>query len=489
MQQNNQNNQKDTNSSGAVQGDLDVNLVVGNVGIDDKDNNDIDGNNKNDELEDFGDDGNDDDVEWNDDEDDDGVGDWGELEMQDEYQIEMKKEEKENKSRDSESHTDFWECGRCQFKNNVWRSICMACHMPKTEIIAELLNQNGKKKTERFVYTKPGYFNKSGAIEVFSHLPQCRRCNAYIIEDLREWHSTLCSPVGSELAWNDKWYVPLSKVQTQAINKILQESIMKSNKARENLEITVEGLGFTAEDLEKTLHFMEWKVPLTIRINKDTIVKYLINDPFYRNLFETGTGGGGNDTKSRQKWEARMFGDFYNQGVAFERPKYGCLNISLKDEGCVEAAGYGDCYFVLKDMTCRWRTTLTDQDSMSDSSVIGILSHCCHVLSKFHTTDLTRLITTANGASSYQPKPKQNKVKDYIEQDNYYKTNVNGGKSIYGTSDYCSFSSSFREIQIHGPVRVDYDIAQLWIPPKYEQDKQLQQFAKKNNIELRLILQ
>ena len=83
-------------------------------------------------------------------------------------------------------------------------------------------------------------------------------------------------------------------------------------------------------------------------------------------------GKGGNDQVSRKGWETRMFGEAYNKGTAFERPKYGCLNVSMSQLGSTNASGYGDCYFVMKDMTCRWRTTLTNCDSCDASSIIGI---------------------------------------------------------------------------------------------------------------------
>ena len=196
-----------------------------------------------------------------------------------------------------------------------------------------------------------------------------------------------------------------------------------------------------------------------------------------------------------------MFGEIYNQGSAFERPKYGCLNTTLSTEGCVGAAAYGECYFVLKDMTCRWRTTLTNTDSCNADSVIGILSHCCHVLKKFATNDLQNLITVANKdkilkGDKDKDKDDENdkdKDKDKDDKDKDKTDNKGGVGKAAATSSYINPSAArntqyyYREIQIHGPVRINVDIAELWIPIKYLNDKGIQNFAKKNGIELKII--
>ena len=188
----------------------------------------------------------------------------------------------------------------------------------------------------------------------------------------------------------------------------------------------------------------------------------------------------------RSGWETRMFGDVYNSGSAFERPKYGCLNTTLDNQGCLAAAAYGECYFVLSDMTCRWRTTLTNKDSCHADSIIGILSHCCHVLRKFDTNDLMDLIKVAN----YNP---QSKTTTTTTNDkDKEKGTENSNTTAASTTNTITNSSGrakqyYREIQIHGPVRTDVDIEELWIPMKYINDQGIQKFVKKNNIELKII--
>jgi hypothetical protein len=48
---------------------------------------------------------------------------------------------------------------------------------------------------------------------------------------------------------------------------------------------------------------------------------------------------------------------------------------------------------------------------------------------------------------------------------------------------------NYKEIQIHGPVRLNVDVEAIVVPMKYQSDEelcmQLQQLVSKNNIELR----
>ena len=99
----------------------------------------------------------------------------------------------------------------------------------------------------------------------------------------------------------------------------------------------------------------------------------LLKDTHYRNLFEIGTGSGGTDQNRRKLEEGKMFGTVYDGVKAFERPKYGCLNVGLTDDGDQHAKGYGDGYFLMNDTTVRWRTTMTIQDSFAVNGNCGTL--------------------------------------------------------------------------------------------------------------------
>lgn len=207
------------------------------------------------------------------------------------------------------------------------------------------------------------------------------------------------------------------------------------------------------ETLHKLLHFMEWTVPITIRVNCSAIIPLLLKDTHYRSLFETGTGGGGTDKERRKLEEKKMFGDVYDKCKSSERPKYGCLNVGLTPEGCKLALGYGDAYFTLNDTTVRWRTSLTNGDSFNVNGVCGTLKHCKHLLNQMAPIELQDLVEAAVLCKQ-------------------------GGHN----------QTVFREIQIHGPVRLATDIQSLHCPKKFQNEKKsatcFQEFCRKNQCEL-----
>ena len=52
-----------------------------------------------------------------------------------------------------------------------------------------------------------------------------------------------------------------------------------------------------------TLHWICRDAPIIIHLNLDKCLHFLVKDTHYRNLFETGKGGGGDCTRSRTIWE------------------------------------------------------------------------------------------------------------------------------------------------------------------------------------------
>ena len=156
---------------------------------------------------------------------------------------------------------------------------------------------------------------------------------------------------------------------------------------------------------------------------------------------------------TRRTEEGKMFGPVYDKAKAFERPKYGCLNIGLRDEGCTQANQYGDGYFLMNDTTIRWRTTMTIKDSFSVNGNCGTLKHCNHLLNELNKNELKELIEAALYSK-----------KGGIQQ------------------------STYREIQIHGPVQLDRDIVSLHVPKNKNNNLSktdvFQRFCDKNGCKL-----
>lgn len=57
-----------------------------------------------------------------------------------------------------------------------------------------------------------------------------------------------------------------------------------------------------------------------------------------------------------------MFGPAYDRCSAFQRPKYGCVNITGDIEGVKPARNYGDLHIILKK-SIRHRCTFFDKDT------------------------------------------------------------------------------------------------------------------------------
>ena len=228
--------------------------------------------------------------------------------------------------------------------------------------------------------------------------------------------------------------VNLEQCQISALNHIQCIAVISSNEAREEVLMKIRSIN--SNNAEQTLSilntFIEHRVPITIRVHCNKM-KQLSQDTHYRNLFETGTSGGTTCQKSRQNGENRKFGNAYDSVDAFDRPKYGCLNIGLQSYGCHRASHYGDAYFVLNNDTVRGRITITFQNSLGLSAdQVGTLKYHNHLLKTLSDEELKELIDTA----------------------------------LYGTrGDYKQ--KSYREIQIHGPIQLNRDIYSLHVPQKY----------------------
>lgn len=192
-------------------------------------------------------------------------------------------------------------------------------------------------------------------------------------------------------------------------------------------------------------------IPLYINVPSKHIDK-IANDTHYRNQFETNVSSGTLSRAQRTAWEHRLFGNQngYSSATDFERPKYGNLpaniyNVSKTHYVNDIACGYGNMYFVLKEEV-RKRTTFTYGDSASKNYTS---------VSNFNYPT----ITLVNSPSTF----------------NNIKSRGHGG-------------SSYFELQIHGPVRLDTDIEMLRYPSSYGYETEYAdafELLKKKGIEIK----
>jgi hypothetical protein len=250
--------------------------------------------------------------------------------------------------------------------------------------------------------------------------------------------------------------VNLTPSQKKALDHAFQLGSKKTAHAKRYLELTLARISGVPEDWHATHALRDWvnEAPYIIHVNLtktlgdgDLVIDKLLKDDRYRNLFETGDGGGSKNLEARNGWEVRVFGDAYKLGVTpgCERPKYGTVNLTNDPDGVKSARQYGKSVFVLK-RHLRWRCTLTNKDTSFTDAVPGTVGQVFMFLDAFDEDEL-RLILEHDGKHALRQYP---------------------------------------EIQIHGQVLFNRDIERLVADSNSCAviQERVQKFCEKNGIKL-----
>ncbi|MFF2846378.1 DUF3626 domain-containing protein [Streptomyces sp. NPDC058001] len=155
-------------------------------------------------------------------------------------------------------------------------------------------------------------------------------------------------------------------------------------------------------------------------VDDRAILHRLADDGGYRSQFVTGTSNGGltaHPGGDRWRWESRMFGGAYDHAPAHERPVYGALNFRQMPIGA--APRFGSAHFRLTPEALR-RATFCYPDSFLEPTAFGIASR----MALIELAEADR----RNGTDA---------LDDYVEA------------------------------QVHGPVRLDRDVAALVLDPSH----------------------
>lgn len=215
------------------------------------------------------------------------------------------------------------------------------------------------------------------------------------------------------------------------------ESKAKSshNQAIGQLKKRVKCLGFAMSALDECLAYIRDEAPIIIHLTEATLEK-LVKDTHYRSLFETKTSGGQKSIAMRETWEHQMFGKCYDMCKPNLRPKYGCLNISGDIQGVRAAHCYGTFFLTLKNEV-RYRTTFFDRDTggcfkkkFRRSPTLATYQYYAHILQQYPDNELEAAL------------------------------HVN---RLSGSRSKCQ---SYKEVQIHGDIRLDSDVQALSVPSK-----------------------
>ncbi|CAB9515667.1 Protein of unknown function (DUF3626) [Seminavis robusta] len=241
--------------------------------------------------------------------------------------------------------------------------------------------------------------------------------------------------------------------QKNAIDYVKRKAKDMHNKSLPKLQSRFINLGFTPEDLQQCLDYIQDDATIVIHLRESTL-SLLVKDTHYRNLFETNTSGGTRDKSARGGWESHMFGGCYNSSACFDRPKYGCLNVSGDVRGVRSARSYGNIFMILQP-NVRYRSTFFSKDTGAFVTSATLATHefYAHVLDGYSNDDLSSMINVCKSARAG------------------------------GIESNCR---SYKEVQIHGPVCLATDIQALSVPGRYQTasevlKKDVLEFQKKAN--------
>lgn len=184
------------------------------------------------------------------------------------------------------------------------------------------------------------------------------------------------------------------------------------------------------------------------------IIEALLDDGLYRSQFETGLSNGGltaHPGGARFGWEARLFKGAYDENTpAEQRPKYGALDLWGNALG--PAPRFGSCYFRLNYPVLD-RTTLCYGDSYAEPSDFATWDLPLGLwipLLEDYLGEKGALWQVAHQASEHL-----NNVMQPISP-------RQGGMDAYRSLD------DYIEAQVHGPIRLQEDVAALVVDGSFQ---------------------
>ena len=246
----------------------------------------------------------------------------------------------------------------------------------------------------------------------------------------------------------------LDKCQRDALCAIESEARKRHETALPKVRQRITSLGYKTEDLDNCLKYIRNEAPIIIHMNENCLRNLAKpEETHYRNLFEVNTSGGSSSTGQRKQWERNMFGHFYDNATPFQRVKYGCINLTGDIEGVAPARSYGNLFMTLKS-SVRHRCTFFNMDTSSFGSGHGLSSYGAMGLGGgFGSRGTTAYADTLATARNYC-----HILVKYSDQELHSILALN---KIGGGKSKCAF---YKEVQIHGPVRLATDIEKLSLP-------------------------
>lgn len=158
--------------------------------------------------------------------------------------------------------------------------------------------------------------------------------------------------------------------------------------------------------------------------------------------------------KPRKDWEDNLFNKIYDDNCdVSSRVKYGCCNLLSDPIGCYSARGYGSSYMIFKNKV-KSRSTFVCGDSAAKQLHICTFDNCVQLLLYMDDKTLKNVINLAM----------MKKTKQYDE------------KILNDLQTQRSYM--YIEVQIHGDVVLDRDVAHIMLYHKHYDNEILNRLDK-----------
>lgn len=169
----------------------------------------------------------------------------------------------------------------------------------------------------------------------------CPICNELIYEEFMNEHIDECLD-----QYDQCHYVEpvLTESQKNALRFASKKASIHSKQTRGLVLARFIKLGYTENDLNEVLTYVQFKCDVTINCNTSVLTTHIINSTHFKNGYEISRAK--TYLESRTVWENNLFNNHYSNSEIIERPKYGALNLLQMSTG--SAPSYGNSYFVLK---------------------------------------------------------------------------------------------------------------------------------------------
>lgn len=279
----------------------------------------------------------------------------------------------------------------------------------------------------------------------------CPICQILVDEEFINDHLDECLGEVQILdqSYNQYQEPDLTSAQEKALTYANLKAKIHSKQTRGIILSRFIGLGYTENDLNKVLNYLQFDCDVTINCPTNILIQHIVNSTHFKNGYEVNRYEA--YLKSRTEWENNLFNNAYSETEFVERPKYGALNVLQLSTGSANA--YGHSYFVLKPEV-KNRITFVNGDSSLQMFHICTFSNPIAILIHLSDQHINMIVGAMNSHfTKIQPM-------NYIE------------------------------CQIHGMLRFNFDFKKLYLCLRECNNfeiENIKKFCEHNNIEFNKI--